>query len=128
VVGDECEEDGSNNKGQQQNPASWNQDSNNVWSNIKKAPQQCLYLHSYPDGQLQQHFKQHASHQQYVMHVSTDVEPTQEELCDFSSACRRLWGLNLNILTPGQDYELEWGEERKVYYSREDMSGGSSLF
>ncbi|CAK9205235.1 unnamed protein product [Sphagnum jensenii] len=42
--------------------------------------QQRLHPHSYPDGQQQQHFKQHASHQQYAMHVSTDVEPTQEEL------------------------------------------------
>ncbi len=89
--------------------------------------QQRLHPHSYPDGQQQQHFKQHASHQQYAMHVSTDVEPTQEELRDFSSACRRLWDLDLNRWTPGQDYELDCGEEQKVYYYREDMSGGSSL-
>ncbi|KAH8938973.1 hypothetical protein BDL97_15G012400 [Sphagnum fallax] len=128
VVGEECEEDGSSNKWQQQNPASWNQDSNSVWSSTEEALQQHLHPHSYPDGQQQQHFKQHASHQQYAMHVSTDVEPTQEELCDFSSACRRLWDLDLNRLTPGQDYELDCGEEQKVYYHREDMSGGSSLF
>ncbi|CAM6039159.1 unnamed protein product [Sphagnum compactum] len=126
--GEECEEDGSSNKWQQQNPASWNQDSNSVWSSTEEALQQRLHPHSYPDGQQQQHFKQHASHQQYAMHVSTDVEPTQEELCDFSSACRRLWDLDLNRLIPGQDYELDCGEERKVYYYREDMSGGSSLF
>jgi hypothetical protein len=83
-VGEECEEDGSSNKWQQQNPASWNQDLNNVWNSPEKTPQQWLHLHLYIDGQQQQHFKQHANHQRYVMHVSIDVEPTQEELCDFS--------------------------------------------
>jgi hypothetical protein len=50
VVGEECEEDGSSFKWQQQNPASWNQDSNSVWSSTEECNNACIHIHILMDS------------------------------------------------------------------------------
>ncbi|KAL3690634.1 hypothetical protein R1sor_004285 [Riccia sorocarpa] len=67
-------------------------------------------------------FKRPASEQQYAETVSSDVNtaPTDEELEDVITACSRLWELDVNRLTPGQDYEIDCGEGKKMY-QKEDM-------
>lgn len=43
---------------------------------------------------------------------------------DLSVAANRLWDLDLNRLVPGQDYEIDCGEGKKLY-NKEDMSVNS---
>ncbi|KAL2623555.1 hypothetical protein R1flu_003760 [Riccia fluitans] len=71
---------------------------------------------------LKQQFKRPPSEQQYAETVSSDVntDPTDEELEDIVRACARLWDLDVNRLTPGQDYEIDCGEGKKMY-QKEDM-------
>lgn len=78
----------------------------------------------HPNDAQAAEYRQEASEQHYAEHVSAKVEPTEEELADLSAACNRLWELDLNRLTPGQDYEIDCGEGKKLY-NKEDMSGNS---
>lgn len=64
------------------------------------------------------------SEQHYAEEVSVNIEPTEEELADISAACNRLWELDLNRLTPGQDYEIDCGGGKKLY-NKEDVSEAS---
>eukprot|EP00238_Polyblepharides_amylifera_P012761 CAMPEP_0196591590 /NCGR_PEP_ID=MMETSP1081-20130531/70203_1 /TAXON_ID=36882 /ORGANISM="Pyramimonas amylifera, Strain CCMP720" /LENGTH=331 /DNA_ID=CAMNT_0041914995 /DNA_START=205 /DNA_END=1200 /DNA_ORIENTATION=+ len=44
-------------------------------------------------------------------------EPTEEELGDLSMACARLWDLDVNRLTPGEDYTLNVQAGKKSYWN-----------
>ncbi|KAJ0106639.1 hypothetical protein Patl1_18327 [Pistacia atlantica] len=61
-------------------------------------------------------YKKPASEQQYSdeVEISSSLEPSDEELVDFSRACDKLWELDLNRLRPGKDYEIECGEGKKI--------------
>ncbi|GAB2273669.1 hypothetical protein Dimus_008451 [Dionaea muscipula] len=71
-------------------------------------------------------YKRHPSEQEYSVEVedSVQLEPSEEELADFSRACNKLWELDFNRLVPGKDYAIDCGEGKKVY-SKEDMAAGS---
>ncbi|KAJ0048720.1 hypothetical protein Pint_15726 [Pistacia integerrima] len=73
-------------------------------------------------------YKKPASEQQYSdeVEISSSLEPSDEELADFSRACDKLWELDLNRLRPGKDYEIECGEGKKVY-QKEDMAQGNLI-
>ncbi|MCO5593917.1 hypothetical protein L7F22_047936 [Adiantum nelumboides] len=81
--------------------------------------------HMVPDKQWHE-FKKPPNEQQYAKPVDEDVdiEPRQEELHSLAAACRRLWELDLNRLTPGLDYEINCGDGKKVY-NKEDMAENS---
>lgn len=71
-------------------------------------------------------YKRPAEEQEYsdnVQQGSTDMEPTRAELADLSTACNKLWELDLNRLTPGTDYQIDCGDGKKVY-QKEDMAEG----
>ncbi|WOK98703.1 poly(U)-specific endoribonuclease-B-like [Canna indica] len=71
-------------------------------------------------------YKRHPDEQEYMDQGkhAVDVEPTREELNDLSKACNRLWELDLNRLSPGKDYEIDYGRGKKVYQEG-DMAAGS---
>ncbi|KAM7258113.1 hypothetical protein ACFE04_013854 [Oxalis oulophora] len=71
-------------------------------------------------------YKRPANEQQYGDEVDTgcNMEPSQGELSDLSEACNKLWELDLNRLVPGNDYEIDCGEGKKVYQKR-DMAEGN---
>lgn len=73
-----------------------------------------------------QGYKRPPSEQEYSDEVGTgtSIEPSEEELADFSQACNRLWQLDLNRLEPGKDYQIDCGEGKKVF-QKEDMADGS---
>ena len=68
-----------------------------------------------PEEQWQE-YRRPPHRQEYAKPVTSDVdiEPTEEELGNISAACNRLWGLDLNRLSPGRDYEIECGEGKRV--------------
>lgn len=49
------------------------------------------------------------------------MEPSQDELNDISQAYNKLWELDYNRLTPGNDYEIDCGEGKKTY-QKQDMA------
>ncbi|KAK7386295.1 hypothetical protein VNO78_26430 [Psophocarpus tetragonolobus] len=71
-------------------------------------------------------YKLPADKQEYSneVEVGSGVEPSEHELTDLSSACNKLWDLDLNRLVPGKDYEIDCGEGKKAY-QKEDMAQGS---
>ncbi|KAL8159025.1 hypothetical protein V2J09_000562 [Rumex salicifolius] len=70
-------------------------------------------------------YKLPPSEQEYSKEVddSDRIEPCEEELLDLSRACEKLWELDINRLVPGQDYEIDCGEGKKVY-NKDDMAEG----
>ncbi|CAA6673850.1 unnamed protein product [Spirodela intermedia] len=75
----------------------------------KKHQQQPRPHRKVPAGQWSG-YRVPAGEQEYSPDVDggVDVEPTQEELDDLSKACSRLWTLDLNGLTPGKDYKIDY--------------------
>lgn len=71
-------------------------------------------------------YKRPASEQNYSdeVEVGAELEPSEDELADFARACNKLWELDLNRLVPGQDYEIDCGEGKRVH-GREDMAQAS---
>jgi hypothetical protein len=43
----------------------------------------------------------------YLKRLKVSVRPTEEELNDLSSACSRLWELDLDRLVPNVDYGID---------------------
>ncbi|KAG5039870.1 hypothetical protein JHK82_012025 [Glycine max] len=70
--------------------------------------------------------KRPADEQEYSneVEVRASVEPSEDELADLSRACDKLWDLDLNLLVPCKDYEIDCGEGKKEY-QKEDMAQGS---
>ncbi|KAG0588562.1 hypothetical protein KC19_2G252400 [Ceratodon purpureus] len=110
VVGDQ--EDGNQGGGRRQGNDGWQP------AGRKQRP------HRHPNDEQAEEYRHDASAQHYADEASANVEPTEEELADLSAACNRLWELDLNRLTPGQDYEIDCGDGKKLY-NKEDMSGDS---
>ncbi|KAL5973745.1 hypothetical protein ACLOJK_030401 [Asimina triloba] len=71
-------------------------------------------------------YKRPPSEQEYSAEVDYGVyiEPSEEELANLSKACDKLWDLDSNRLVPGNDYQIDCGEGKKVY-QKEDMARGS---
>ncbi|KAM7491134.1 hypothetical protein LguiA_034055 [Lonicera macranthoides] len=73
-------------------------------------------------------YKRPANEQDYSKEVqqggAVNMDPTRAELADLSTACNKLWELDLNRLVPGTDYQIDCGEGKKVY-QKEDMAEGS---
>ncbi|XP_021765743.1 poly(U)-specific endoribonuclease-B-like [Chenopodium quinoa] len=71
-------------------------------------------------------YKSPPSEQQYSEEVNyaAEMEPSENELSDYISACAKLWELDFNRLNPGKDYELDVGEGKRVH-EREDMAEAS---
>lgn len=71
-------------------------------------------------------YKRLTSEQQYSEDVNyaADIEPCEEELSDYTIACAKLWELDFNRLTPGEDYEVDVGEGKRVH-DTEDMTEAS---
>lgn len=80
--------------------------------------------HIRPSEEQFNEYQRDPSEQNYAEEASVDIEPTEEELNDLSVAANRLWDLDLNRLVPGQDYEIDCGEGKKLY-NKEDMSVNS---
>ena len=116
VVGDQEDDDNQGGRRRQETSESWQPAA--TGGRKQHRP------HPHPSEQQAGWFRQEASGQHYADHTSANVEPTDEELNDLSVACNRLWELDLNRLTPGQDYKIDCGEGKKLY-NREDMSGDS---
>ncbi|KAF2553279.1 hypothetical protein F2Q68_00037073, partial [Brassica cretica] len=73
-----------------------------------------------------QGYKCPASEQQYSDDVEThggDLEPSQLELSGLSEACNKLWELDSNRLVPGNDYQIDCGDGKRVH-ERSDMAEG----
>lgn len=73
-------------------------------------------------------YKRPANEQDYSEEVqqggAVNMDPTRAELADLSTACNKLWELDLNRLVPGTDYQIDCGEGKKVH-QKEDMAEGS---
>lgn len=69
-------------------------------------------------------YKRAPSVQEYADEADIGVDPSENELCDLSEACNRLWELDINRLVPGKDYEIDCGDGKKVY-QKEDMAQGT---
>ncbi|KAL2901746.1 Poly(U)-specific endoribonuclease-B [Bienertia sinuspersici] len=71
-------------------------------------------------------YKSPPDEQQYTEEVqdTNEMEPSEAELSDYKRACAKLWKLDFNRLTPGQDYEIDVGEGKRVHDS-EDMAEAS---
>ncbi|KAL2631003.1 hypothetical protein R1flu_015689 [Riccia fluitans] len=98
----------------------------NMHIQIQLSLRLCIKLQLTED--LRHQFERPPSEQQYAETVSSDVyaDPTDEELKDIVRACGKLWNLDVNRLTLGQDYEIDCGEGKKMY-QKEDM-GENALF
>lgn len=72
-----------------------------------------------------QEYKRPASEQHYSDDVEThgDLEPSQLELSGLSEACNKLWELDSNRLVPGNDYQIDCGDGKRVH-ERADMAEG----
>eukprot|EP00897_Mesotaenium_endlicherianum_P005443 jgi/Mesen1/4927/ME000246S04149 len=99
---------------------SWAQVAGN---NVQTQHQQQTYF-QVPQEQVEQYRKKPAHEQLYAPAASVSAAPSAQELQDLSQACHRLWSLDLNRLSPGQDYEIDCQGGKKVY-QREDMAGNS---
>ncbi|XAR70580.1 hypothetical protein NMG60_11027481 [Bertholletia excelsa] len=71
-------------------------------------------------------YKRPPTEQKYCDEVDhgVNLEPSGEELDNFTAACNKLWELDLNRLVPGKDYEIDCGQGKKAY-REEDMAEGS---
>ncbi|XP_028762327.1 poly(U)-specific endoribonuclease-B-like isoform X2 [Neltuma alba] len=71
-------------------------------------------------------YKAPAEEQEYSndVEIGAALEPSKDELADFSQACSKLWDLDLNRLVPGKDYEIDCGEGKRVSQN-EDMAQGN---
>jgi poly(U)-specific endoribonuclease len=116
VVGDQEDDDNQGGRRRQETTESWQPAATGARKQHRP--------HPHPSEEQAGWFRQQASGQHYADHALANVEPTDEELNDLSVACNRLWELDLNRLTPGQDYKIDCGEGKKLY-NREDMSGDS---
>ncbi|EOA18713.1 hypothetical protein CARUB_v10007291mg [Capsella rubella] len=70
-------------------------------------------------------YKRPASEQHYSDDVEThgNLEPSQLELSGLSEACNKLWDLDSNRLVPGNDYQIDCGDGKRVH-ERADMAEG----
>ncbi|KAJ4951042.1 hypothetical protein NE237_027874 [Protea cynaroides] len=127
-----CEDERYQEGGKHQfNQHQWNREehdegSSEGWETVgKKPPRQ---THKIPMDHWHGH-KQHPNEQKYSDDVScgAEIEPSEEELSDLSQACNKLWELDTNRLVPGQDYQIDCGEGKKVY-QKEDMAQGNLFY
>ncbi|XP_023539783.1 poly(U)-specific endoribonuclease-B [Cucurbita pepo subsp. pepo] len=99
------------------------EENNDGWETVhKKAPRK----HHKVQVENWEGYKRPASEQNYSdeVEVGAELEPSEDELADFARACNKLWELDLNRLVPGQDYEIDCGEGKRVH-GREDMAQAS---
>ncbi|XWS49635.1 hypothetical protein CRYUN_Cryun12cG0020100 [Craigia yunnanensis] len=101
-------------------------ENNDGWETVGRKPQR--RPHKVQMDQWQG-YKRPPSEQEYSDEVEagTSIKPSEEELADLSQACNRLWQLDLNRLEPGKDYQIDYGEGKKVY-QKEDMAEGSLFY
>ncbi|XP_023752831.1 uncharacterized protein LOC111901181 [Lactuca sativa] len=100
------------------------EENNDGWETVgKKKPAK---KHQQVQKDNWENFKRPANEQEYSNEVShtSQMEPSEDELNDLSQACNKLWELDYNRLTPGQDYEIDCGEGKKTY-QKQDMAEGS---
>ncbi|XP_019446017.1 PREDICTED: poly(U)-specific endoribonuclease-B-like isoform X2 [Lupinus angustifolius] len=104
-------------------PNKSDEDNNDGWQTVgdKHSRQQ----HKVPKDNWNQ-YKLPPDEQQYSNEVEVGgrVEPSEDELTDLSRASEKLWDLDLNRLVPGNDYEIDCGEGKKVF-QKDDMAQGS---
>jgi poly(U)-specific endoribonuclease len=100
------------------------EENNDGWETVGKKPTR---RHQEVHMEQWNNYKRPAEEQDYsdnVQQSSIDMDPTRAELADLSTACNKLWELDLNRLTPGTDYQIDCGDGKKVY-QKEDMAEGS---
>uniref|UniRef100_A0A1J3HAT7 Poly(U)-specific endoribonuclease-B n=1 Tax=Noccaea caerulescens TaxID=107243 RepID=A0A1J3HAT7_NOCCA len=99
------------------------EEDNDGWETVgKKKP--ARQSHKVQKEQWQE-YKGPASEQHYSDDVETqgDLEPSQLELSGLSEACNKLWELDYNRLVPGNDYQIDCGDGKRVH-ERSDMAQG----
>ncbi|CAE6191772.1 unnamed protein product [Arabidopsis arenosa] len=99
------------------------QEDNDGWETVgKKKP--ARQSHKVQKEQWQD-YKRPASEQHYSDEVETygNLEPSQLELSGLSEACNKLWELDSNRLVPGNDYQIDCGDGKRVH-ERADMAEG----
>ncbi|KAL0296339.1 UNVERIFIED_CONTAM: hypothetical protein Sradi_6686000 [Sesamum radiatum] len=96
---------------------------NDGWETVHKKPSK---QHHKVNMDQRNSYKRPIHEQEYSSDVDygVNLEPTEEELADLSTALNKLWKLDLNRLVPGKDYEIDCGEGKKVY-QKGDMAEGS---
>ncbi|CAN6878531.1 unnamed protein product [Brassica oleracea var. botrytis] len=109
---------------EQQDSSENQKEDNDGWETVgKKKP--ARQSHKVKKEQWQG-YKCPASEQQYSDDVEThggDLEPSQLELSGLSEACNKLWELDSNRLVPGNDYQIDCGDGKRVH-ERSDMAEG----
>ncbi|ESQ55724.1 hypothetical protein EUTSA_v10025290mg [Eutrema salsugineum] len=108
---------------EQQDFSETQKEDNDGWETVgKKKP--ARRSHKVQKEQWQE-YKCPASEQHYSDDVETNgsLEPSQLELSGLSEACNKLWELDSNRLVPGNDYQIDCGDGKRVH-ERSDMAEG----